>query len=75
MNYGNFLKELATLISRPWVILGKFNHLLHTDDIIGGAPVTLQDTMDFQQCIQQAGLQDIAWKGCRYSWTNKQEFR
>lgn len=58
----------------PWLIPGDFNHPLQMDDRIGGVPVTLRETEDFQKCAQSAGFQDVAWKGCRYLWTSKQGF-
>ena len=30
--------------------------------------------MEFHQCLQQAGIQDLLRKECRYSWTSEQEF-
>ena len=35
--------------------------------------MTLQDTKDFHDCIQAAGIQDISWKSYRYTWINKQD--
>jgi len=68
------LQDLETDITTPWIIMVDFNHLLHLYDRIRGLPVTQQDIWDFQQCTCIIRVQDLAWKGCRYTWTNKQEF-
>ena len=56
----------------PWLTVGDFNHLLHTDDRIGGTC----DTPGYERLSRlfpTVGIQDIAWKSCRYTWTNKQD--
>ncbi|XP_059306288.1 uncharacterized protein LOC132057690 [Lycium ferocissimum] len=54
----------------PWLVGGDFNVILSEENKQGGLPVTVQETMDFAQWIQNCGLIDIGFIGSRYTWWN-----
>lgn len=57
--------------NQPWLVCGDFNAVLDVDDRISGADVTDYECRDFKLCLADAGLQEIATKGCRYTWNSK----
>ncbi|KAK4736571.1 hypothetical protein R3W88_000268 [Solanum pinnatisectum] len=59
----------------PWITLGDFNNVLHTEDRIGGMPVTLVEVCDFQVCLDQCGLAELKSSGCKYTWSDNQVHR
>ncbi|XP_074301307.1 uncharacterized protein LOC141632685 [Silene latifolia] len=56
----------------PWVVGGDFNNVLHADDMLGGAVVSLADIKPFQDCLHYCELQDTKAIGSFFTWNNKQ---
>ncbi|XP_060183220.1 uncharacterized protein LOC132613188 [Lycium barbarum] len=56
--------------SNPWLVGGDFNVILLEQEKQGRLPVTVQETMDFVQCIQSCGLIDMGFTGSRFTWWN-----
>ncbi|XP_074305114.1 uncharacterized protein LOC141640053 [Silene latifolia] len=63
----------ASLHQKPLLTLGDFNVVRDINERIGPNPPDLEDIMAFNECIVDAGLEDINGTGCLYTWTNKQE--
>ncbi|XP_070021784.1 uncharacterized protein [Nicotiana sylvestris] len=59
--------------TRPWMVLGDFNSILKTEDIIGRNPVTWAEVKDFHNCVVECGLLELPAQGNRYSWNDKHE--
>lgn len=53
-----------------WVILGDCNTLITVEDRTNGAPVHINETTYFQNCIDDLGLGQITRRCCDYSWCN-----
>ena len=68
----NDLKMLAQNVSDPCLIIGDFNAILSPKDRLVGAPITLNDIRDFEECVKDMGITEVQWKGNYYTWTNKQ---
>nr|XP_016440329.1 PREDICTED: uncharacterized protein LOC107766112 [Nicotiana tabacum] len=60
-------------LSGPWLIIGDFNSVLSVDDRINGLPVHQAEMADFQDCIDDIGVGQIAKRGSRFSWSNKRD--
>ncbi|XP_060195312.1 uncharacterized protein LOC132624568 [Lycium barbarum] len=69
------LSHLSGNRKEPWIILGDFNVVLHRDDRLGGNTVTLAEVTDFQNCIDNCGLEEMANSGNTYTWSDKQAAR
>ncbi|XP_060195300.1 uncharacterized protein LOC132624555 [Lycium barbarum] len=69
------LSHLSVNRKESWIILGDFNAVLHRDDRLGGNPVTLAEVTDFQNCIDNCGLEEMANSGKKYTWSDKQAAR
>ncbi|PHT50277.1 hypothetical protein CQW23_10024 [Capsicum baccatum] len=67
------LRHIRANCQNPWVVLGDFNANLSYDDSINGEPVTPQELVDFQQCIDDVGIGPLPSKGHRYTWCNKRD--
>ncbi|XP_071933582.1 uncharacterized protein [Coffea arabica] len=56
----------------PWIVLGDFNTVLKMDEKIGGLMVNPRDR-SFGNCLFDCGLDNLKWRGLKYTWTNKQD--
>ncbi|XP_048492374.1 uncharacterized protein LOC125493253 [Beta vulgaris subsp. vulgaris] len=66
------LKKLSKNVNEAWVVGGDFNNVLHLNERIGSA-ITLEEVMEFQQCLRTCSLQEQTNTGPFYTWSNKQE--
>ncbi|XP_060187475.1 uncharacterized protein LOC132616812 [Lycium barbarum] len=67
------LREINTIVSGPWLVVGDFNSVLTVDDRINGAPVHQGELFDFQDCVDDLGLGILNKSGSTYSWSNKRD--
>ncbi|KAH0780953.1 hypothetical protein KY290_000551 [Solanum tuberosum] len=58
-------------ITKPWAILGDFNDVLHSEDRLGGNPVTLAEVAEFQEWLDVCVLEEMASTGSTYTWNDK----
>ncbi|XP_010317681.1 uncharacterized protein [Solanum lycopersicum] len=68
----NDLKMLVQNVLDPWLIVEDFNAILSPKNRLAGAPVTLNEIRDFEECVKDMGITEVQWKGNYYTWTNKQ---
>lgn len=66
------LMDISQRTQGSWLLLGDFNNVLTWEDRMGGNPVTVTETADFQECVEECDLWDMRWKGQRYTWQNNQ---
>lgn len=66
-----YLNQWGVRMQKPCLILGDFNNVLHSDDKIRGATVTLNEVKDFQECLRTCLLEEMGRKGQHYIWNNK----
>ncbi|KAG5595919.1 hypothetical protein H5410_037151 [Solanum commersonii] len=60
--------QVATDMSRPWILEGDFNVVLNSEEKIGGLPVLDADHEDFENCISFCDLVDIPFKSSPFTW-------
>lgn len=56
----------------PWILLGDFNSIMHSDQREGGATSWLSHSEDFQQAAHLAQLIVIPYQGLKFTWHNGQ---
>nr|XP_016506210.1 PREDICTED: uncharacterized protein LOC107824002 [Nicotiana tabacum] len=66
------LKSIAAGITKPWLLCGDFNAVLYTNDRLMGNPITYTEVQDFADCVTTLTLNELAWTGDYYTWSNKQ---
>ncbi|XP_075080113.1 uncharacterized protein LOC142165463 [Nicotiana tabacum] len=54
-----------------WIVMGDFNSMLHTEDRVGGNPITLAEIAEFHRCIEQCELIELPTSGSRYTWNDR----
>lgn len=64
------LHQIAGSMTLLWLLLGDFNSPLSLADKQGGLDVTTHATVDFQEFMLHAGIEDLHSTGCRFTWTN-----
>ncbi|XP_019258330.1 PREDICTED: uncharacterized protein LOC109236592 [Nicotiana attenuata] len=67
------LKADAPQNTEPWIIWGDFNSVLTIQGRICGKIVTSNEIQDFNECMQTLNLNELAWRGDYYTWSNKQQ--
>ncbi|XP_056695746.1 uncharacterized protein [Spinacia oleracea] len=65
------LVNIASTVSKPWLLMGDFNSVLYSGDRINGSQVQDSETRDFEGCIDAAGLAELKSCGHFFSWSNK----
>ncbi|KAH0701658.1 hypothetical protein KY285_015936 [Solanum tuberosum] len=66
------IEKVAQGINGEWILWGDYNAILSQNDRLMGNPVTQADIQDFSQCINNLQLNELAWRGEYYTWSNKQ---
>ncbi|KAJ6380478.1 hypothetical protein OIU78_027942 [Salix suchowensis] len=56
----------------PWILLGDFNSIMHSDQREGGATSWLSHSEDFQKAAYLAQLIVIPYQGLKFTWHNGQ---
>ncbi|XP_070054817.1 uncharacterized protein LOC142179968 [Nicotiana tabacum] len=59
--------------NKPWILRGNFNYVLQLQDRINENPGHLYEVYDFTKCVQDLGINELAWEGDYYTWPNKQD--
>ena len=57
--------------SLPWLSLGDFNTVLHSNDIYGSNLGRDRGAVDFNDCVNASCLVDLRYTGCLFSWNNR----
>ena len=69
--FWDYLQNLATAVSLPWVLLGDFNDMLSNDEKMGGLLVNRTRITAFRNCMDKCGLMDLGFHGPHFTWTTK----
>ena len=72
--FWNYLENLATTVSLPWVLLVDFNDMMFEDEKMGGLPLNRTRIVAFKNCKDKCGLMDLGFQGPRFTWTIKAQF-
>ncbi|XP_020258926.1 uncharacterized protein LOC109835357 [Asparagus officinalis] len=59
--------------NKPWILSGDFNVITDDEDKLGGAMVTVAETLDIREFIDDCQLTHLKTEGCFFTWNNKQE--
>lgn len=57
------LGDMARVIQEPWILGGDFNVIRSNEDKLGGLPVIVNETEDFNHCINISNLEKNYFKG------------
>lgn len=71
------LSQLASsrnMANSPWLIMGDFNQILYAEEhySLSSFPLSIQGINEFQQCLDTSQLQELSYRGCYHTWTNRQ---
>jgi hypothetical protein len=62
------LRELRTVSSMPWVVMGDMNEILYPFEKEGGRARPSQYLQAFQDTLTECGLSDLGFIGDKYTW-------
>jgi len=62
--------------NRPWIMLGDFNQVLHPHEHSRHVSLNVDRRIrDFRECLLDAELSDLVYKGSSFTWWNKSRTR
>ncbi|XP_047253595.1 uncharacterized protein LOC124887729 [Capsicum annuum] len=67
------LGVLTSVINEPLTVGGCFNVMRHEKEKLGGLLVTFEEIEDFNHYISTCNLEEIAFKGSKFTWWNGRE--
>lgn len=62
---------ISTCPHKPWLIGGNFNKVLRASEKFGGNSINRNRVNLFWNCINHYGLNDLGFKGSKFTWTNR----
>ena len=65
--FWDYLRNLATLVDLPWVLIGDFNNMLSEDEKLGGLPLNRNRLNAFRNCLDNCGLMDLGFHWPRFT--------
>ncbi|KAJ6719961.1 hypothetical protein OIU79_007556 [Salix purpurea] len=69
----DYINLHSNLITHAWLLMGDFNATLKASDSVGGDPSWGGCKLDFGNCLAQAQLFSLPYKGPRFTWHNGQD--
>lgn len=69
--FGEHMRDLATVVTCPWIFMGDLNDIGLVEERKGGAPVSLNKVLRFRENVNACNLLDA---GC-VGWVRKQHGR
>ncbi|XP_047264607.1 uncharacterized protein LOC124896806 [Capsicum annuum] len=64
-------QQLTLRLQNQQIIGGDFNVIRHAEEKLGGLPVTFEETEDFNHCISSCNLEEVQFKGSKFTWWNE----
>ncbi|KAI9096763.1 hypothetical protein K1719_025942 [Acacia pycnantha] len=65
------LRNLASSMSRSWVVVGDFNDIAHSSERVGGSNLNFSRMKIFQDRIQDCSLVDMGSTGPKFTWRDE----
>ena len=65
------IEALKKQCDMPWVILGDFNEITHSDEKLGWLEQDADQMRVFRECLDSCGLTDLGFVGQRFTWCNE----
>ncbi|GAB2216895.1 hypothetical protein Droror1_Dr00000043 [Drosera rotundifolia] len=62
---------LSLCVHMAWVIHRDFNTFLNVEDKIGYDRVAIEPCEEFNNCVEQLGMEEMRSSGCFFSWYNQ----
>ncbi|GLT70675.1 hypothetical protein SLA2020_427370 [Shorea laevis] len=69
------LREVASLTTENWIVMGDFNDILTVDEASPRAARGFIRTQQFRDRVSSCGLHSIDSLGCKFTWVRKQNGR
>lgn len=74
MELWSYLKQLGSLMTAPWLVIGDFNQVLHADKKWGGRRVNMANAERLREVVDACSWIDLGFQGPRYTWTNRRKW-
>ncbi|CAJ2654248.1 unnamed protein product [Trifolium pratense] len=64
----HLLRQIATYINMPWLMMGDFNEIAYPNEKKGGAPADVTKCQNFNSWINDCNLLEVTTAGTRFTW-------
>ena len=65
------LSHLSSFVDGPWLCIGDFNVILHSDEKLSHKPPSYKQMDEFREVLEQCSLTDLGFLGYPFTWNNK----
>lgn len=70
------LANSQSLVGKAWIVLGDFNQVLSPSEHSRAVTLNVdRKTRDFRECLLNADLSDLTFRGNTFTWWNKSKLR
>jgi hypothetical protein len=69
--FWDFMRNLSSNWSGPWICCGDFNEALSQDEHFGSSNRSETQMLMFKECLDDCGLSDLGFSRPKFTWTNK----
>lgn len=70
------LSSSQAVCGKPWIALGDFNQTFHPNEYSRTVSLNVDKrTREFRECLMDADLSDLNFKGNTFTWLNKRKSR
>ncbi|XP_070034361.1 uncharacterized protein [Nicotiana tomentosiformis] len=66
-----YLEGIIQGVNMPWLVIGDLNSVLKVKDRVGGNPISMEEIMDFHNCVEACGPLELLCTGNRYTWSDR----
>ncbi|CAM8995263.1 unnamed protein product [Rhodiola kirilowii] len=67
------IRQLSTLSSLPWCLMGDFNEILNFTDVSKNALRRVKPMLQFRSVLEDCDLTDLGFKGYKFTYTNRRK--
>ncbi|GKE03761.1 RNA-directed DNA polymerase, eukaryota, reverse transcriptase zinc-binding domain protein, partial [Tanacetum coccineum] len=73
MLWRELCKCKSFIDDKPWVLMGDWNVSLNIEDHSEGGSCKTSDMIDFQECLDAIGIEDINCSGIHFTWVQSRK--
>lgn len=74
-NSWKIIKDMATSMNKPWIVIGELNVVLHEEEKNSRFPFRKQEAIIFNNLINTCVLIDLGFTGYTFIWNNHRSDR
>ncbi|XP_075649855.1 uncharacterized protein LOC142620359 [Castanea sativa] len=69
--FWELMRQLHVSHSLPWLLIGDFNEILHSDEYWGSGSRPFHQIAEFTRVVDDCSLIDLGYRGPKFTWCNR----